>query len=428
MACPIGGTWLIHIPESLRESLSPDVEVVRLLGEGASARVYLGRDTILHRPVAVKLLRDRFAADETALRRFEREARASAKLSHPNVATIFRVGRTGDGLPFLVYEFLRGRNLEDTLAASGPMPEAKALVLLEQLAAALEAAHTVGLIHRDVKPANIMWDADDSRAVLTDFGLARALETTGDPITKVTKVGDVLGDPSAISPEQMQGLSLTEATDIFSLGVLGYSVLTGRTPYKGDSLAAMVHAKLHGDPTPLRDIRPDLSPDVATLLERCLDRRPERRPTAPEVRRGFRAIRDGETGPFHGGRSNSSFSEAVDKVPALRMFLDELKRRHVYNVMVLYVVVAFMALQIGELVVPALPVPDWTYPALVAVTMAGFPLASVLAWMFDVTSSGIQRSEEAVGPAAMRIRLFQWLGVAASLGFGLLIGWWILGT
>jgi len=419
---------LIHIPDTLRDTLKPEVELLRLLGEGVSARVYLGRDTTLQRPVAVKVLRERLAADETALRRFEREARASAKLNHPNVATIFRVGRTEDGLPFLVYEFLKGRNLEDTLAASGPMQEPGALVLLEQVASALEAAHSVNLIHRDVKPANIMWNADESRAVLTDFGLARALETTGDPITRVTKVGDVLGDPSAISPEQMQGHSLTEATDMFSLGVLGYSVLTGQTPYKADSLAAMVHAKLHGEPTPLRDVRPEISQPVASLLERCLDRRPERRPTATDVKRAIRAILDGAPNAAQLSTGGSSFAHVVHNVPALRMFLEELKVRRVYNVIVLYLVAAFMLLQIGELVVPALPVPDWTYPALVAVLIAGFPLSLALAWMFDVTSSGIRRSEEAVGPVAVRIRLFQWLGVAASLGFGLLVGWWILGN
>lgn len=420
---------MTHIPEALKKALTPDVEVLRLLGEGASARVYLGRDNVLRRPVAVKLMRDRFATDQTALRRFEREARASAKVSHPNVATIFRVGRTADDLPFLVYEFVKGRNLEDTLAASGPLPEPTALALLEQVASALEAAHAQGLIHRDVKPANIMWDGDATRAVLTDFGLARALETSGDPITRVTKVGDVLGDPSAISPEQMQGLPLTEATDIFSLGVLGYSILAGRTPYAGDSLSAMIQAKLHGSPVPLRELRPEVSESLAGLLERCLDRRPERRPTAVETRVALHGLRAGDERPAQRLRGTPSFVDAVHQVPALKVFLDELKRRRVYNVIVLYLVAAFMVLQIGELVIPALPVPEWSYPALVAALIAGFPLSLALAWMFDVTSSGIRRSEHSTtGPVAVRLRIFQWLGVAVSLGFGLLVGWWILAS
>lgn len=264
----------------LQEALGSDFEVKQKLGDGSMATVYLARESELGRLVAVKVLLPGLARDETARRRFEREAKAAASLSHPNVVQVFRFGRLPDETPYLVMRFVRGRTLEDRLAAQGPLPAALARKVLSGVAAALSAAHAQGIVHRDVRPANVLWDEDRQQALLADFGIAALLATSGEDSTRLTKTGQMLGDPRYLSPEQLLDQDLTELSDMYAFGILGYELFTGEGPYNARTNAEWITAHLSGEPRDLRQSRPDVEPAIADLLRRCLNREARHRPSA----------------------------------------------------------------------------------------------------------------------------------------------------
>ena len=267
----------------LQAELDPEFQIVRLLGEGSVAQVYLARERALQRLVAIKFMKSEFAQDDTARKRFEREARSAAKIHHHNVATVHRVGSLEDQTPFIILEYIEGRNLADELQAEGVMTTEQACHTLSQVASALVAAHEKGIVHRDVKPANVVRERDSDRVVLTDFGIAGILETGTETITRLTKYGELLGDPRYMSPEQLLGESVTDQSDVYSLGILGYELLTLKAPYQGKTSVQMVAAHLKKKPIPLTELRPDADPFLAELLERCLSKNPLHRPRASEV-------------------------------------------------------------------------------------------------------------------------------------------------
>lgn len=418
---------VISNAERLDRTLDPEFKVLRPLGEGAMAQVFLARENALQRLVAIKVLRPELALDDVARKRFEREARSAAKLSHPAVVAVYRVGVLEDETPFLVMQYIEGRNLGDTIRAEGPVDESDARQILQQLASALAAAHANGIIHRDVKPANVVWTRADGRAVLMDFGIAGIIES-GNESTRLTTAGRILGDPGYMSPEQLLGEPLTEAADVYSLGVLGYEILTGSGPYRTSNRAEQAAAHLRQEPQKLAMLRPGVSTALADLLERCLSKRPEHRPRAAEIARRLSSLDDPAVAhPAGGAMIPHTFSVATSHFPALDTFLAELKRRRVYNVAFLYAVGAAIILQAAELIIPALPVGENTYKAVVAAVLAGFPLALVLGWMFDITSTGIRRSASAVGLAGRsKLVWLQALGLTLSLLLAGAIGWWIL--
>ena len=170
----------------LEAELAPAFQIVRLLGEGSVAHVYLARELDLKRMVAIKVMKAELAGDETARKRFEREARSAAKIHHNNVAAVYRVGTLEDETPFIIMEHIEGRNLADALQAEGVMEIEQACHVLSQVASALAAAHENGIVHRDVKPANVIRERDSDRVVLTDFGIAGILETGADSVTRLT--------------------------------------------------------------------------------------------------------------------------------------------------------------------------------------------------------------------------------------------------
>jgi serine/threonine protein kinase len=182
-----------HSLDALQEALGDDFEIKQKLGRGSVATVYLAREKALNRLVAVKVLLPGRARDETTRRRFEREARAAASLSHPNVVQVFRFGRLPDETPYLVMRFVKGRTLEDRLAAEGPLPADLAREVLLGVASALAAAHAQGIVHRDVRPANVLWDEERRQALLADFGIAALLATGGEEATRLTKTGRCSG-------------------------------------------------------------------------------------------------------------------------------------------------------------------------------------------------------------------------------------------
>jgi serine/threonine protein kinase len=279
--------------EALKDALGEDFEIIRRLGRGSMATVYLAKEKALGRLVAVKVLLPGRANDETARRRFEREARAAASLVHPHVVQVFRFGRLPDETPYLVMRFVKGRTMEERLKAEGRLPADLARQVLHDVTSALAAAHAQGIVHRDVRPANILWDEESESAHLTDFGIAALLATGSEEATRLTKTGQMVGDPRYLSPEQLLDQDLTELADMYGVGVLGYELFTGEGPYEARTNTQWITAHLSAEPKDLRSLRPDIDADVADLLKRCLNREPNHRPSAADAAR----ILAGHTGP-----------------------------------------------------------------------------------------------------------------------------------
>jgi serine/threonine protein kinase len=273
--------------EALQEALGADFEIKQKLGKGSMATVYLAKEKALGRLVAVKVLLPGRARDETARKRFEREAKAVASLTHPHVAQVFRMGRLRDETPYLVMRFVKGRTMEDRLAGEGRLPAQLATEVLHGVASALAAAHAQGIVHRDVRPANVLWDEEKEQAVLTDFGIAAILATSGEDATRLTKTGQMVGDPRYLSPEQLRDEDLSELSDMYAFGILGYELFTGEGPYEAKSTTQWITAHLSGDPKDLQRMRPDIDPNVAAVLKRCLNREPNRRPSAATAARAL---------------------------------------------------------------------------------------------------------------------------------------------
>jgi eukaryotic-like serine/threonine-protein kinase len=231
------------------------------------AVVYLAEDRELQRSVAVKVLRPRTGADSTPHKRFLREARLAARLSHPNIVRVYDAGETDDGL-FIVMEYVPGRTLADV----GKLPADEVVRLALQACAGLQHAHDAGLVHRDVKPANLLV-GDEGVLKLADFGIARAAE-----VTRLTELGTVLGTAAYLSPEQAAGQEVTVAADIYSLGAVLYELLTGRAPLEFGSLAEVAAKQSEALIPPVRDVEPSVPEPLEAAVMPCLARDPRFRP------------------------------------------------------------------------------------------------------------------------------------------------------
>ena len=248
---------------------------VLLVAHGGMADVFRATDAVLGRVVAVKMLADRYAADDEFRARFTREALTAASLSHPNVVTIFDVGER-DGAPFIVMEYLAGGSLADRLR-DGPVPQDTAIAWLDQAAVALDAAHAAGIVHRDVKPGNLLLD-DHGEVHVSDFGIARA--AAHDPLTST---GTILGSSGYMAPEQARGEPATSASDRYALGCVAFELLTGRRPFEAESPTA--EAILHASQPPPRasEIEPSLPAAVDAALGRALAKSPDARPRSSKA-------------------------------------------------------------------------------------------------------------------------------------------------
>ena len=270
------------LPDRL-DGLDPDLDVIRLIGEGSVARVYLAREKLLRRHVAVKVLSPVLAGDSTARARFEREARAAAGIQHPNVAPVYRTGHLASGVPYLVMPYFHGGSLENRLRVAGPLPPDEARRYIGQIAAGLAAAHRLGIVHRDVRPANILYDRDTHRVLLFDFGIAAVLDAGDDRATRLTRPGEWLGNPAYTSPEQLGGGEVTGAADVYSLGIVAFEILTGRLPFEAATAVQMMKAHAVEEPRRMSELRPEVGPELDRLVRRCLSKRPEERPLAVDV-------------------------------------------------------------------------------------------------------------------------------------------------
>ena len=243
--------------------------VERKIGEGGMAIVYQGHDLLLARDVAIKTARPQFANDQAFRARFQREARASASLSHPNIIDVFDVGED-QGQPYIVMELVHGQTLKEIIAAEAPFHPADVAELLRQIGGALDYAHKRGYVHRDIKPGNILID-EHRRARVVDFGIARGLADA-----TLTDPGG-LGTANYVSPEQASGLMATPASDIYSAGVVAFEMLTGEVPFQGTSPLAVAMQQLHDPPPPPSSLQPSLSAATDAVILRALDKDPTKR-------------------------------------------------------------------------------------------------------------------------------------------------------
>lgn len=253
-------------------------QVKGVLGRGGMAEVYDGWDTRLDRPVAIKLLHPRFRTKPDYRERFHAEARAAAALNHPNIVGVHDLG-DDHGTSFIVMERLPGATLADEIAA-GPLSETRVHSVLDDILAALSAAHGAGILHRDIKPGNILVAPDGDVVKVADFGIA---QTPGAPCP-VT--GQIVGTMAYVSPERLTGAPAAVADDIYAVGIVGYECLTGNVPFTcEDDLPALARAILLGRPSRLGLIRPDADPGLVTVIERAMSRDPRRRFTDVEAMR-----------------------------------------------------------------------------------------------------------------------------------------------
>ncbi|WP_247714214.1 protein kinase domain-containing protein [Qipengyuania pacifica] len=245
------------------------------LGEGAMADVYRAHDPEIGRTVAIKVLKPEFASNADIGSRFLREARAAGALSHANIATIYDVGEA-DGIAYIAMELVDGRPLDRWIAANGRIPHERTLHLALQLAQALGYAHSMGIVHRDVKPSNILISEDGKTVKLLDFGVARMGDADPSALER-TQVGQLVGTPRYMSPEQALGLPVDARSDLFSLGAVFYEMTTGKPAFPGGELAVLAIQIAQGKVTPIGEVTTDCPPGFRAIIDRLLAKKPEQR-------------------------------------------------------------------------------------------------------------------------------------------------------
>jgi serine/threonine protein kinase len=258
------------MPAVVGELIAERYELEELVGRGGMSSVYRAKDLLLERTVAIKLLHEHYSRDDDYVERFRREARAAARLSHPNIVTVIDRGEDG-GQQFIVFEYIDGQNLKQLVESKGRLPVRTALELGIEIGRALAFAHESGLVHRDVKPQNVL--LGNGEVKVTDFGIARSADVQHG----LTQTGTVLGTSDYIAPEQASGQPVSVLSDVYSLGVVLYELLAGEPPYRGDNFLAVAMRHVN-DPVPsVADARPDVPVRLDAALRRVMAKRPEER-------------------------------------------------------------------------------------------------------------------------------------------------------
>jgi serine/threonine protein kinase len=253
------------------EIVAERYEVEELVGHGGMSSVYKAHDTLLERNVALKILHEQYNEDEEFVERFKREARSVAQLQHPNIVTVIDRGEE-DGRQYIVFEYIDGENLKELLVRRGRLEAEEALAIGVEVARALAFAHEHGLVHRDVKPQNVLLNGD-GRAKVTDFGIARSIDVD----TGVTQTGTILGTSNYLAPEQAGGQPVDAQTDVYALGVVLYELLAGEVPFPGESFVAVAMKHMHEPPPNILDKRRDVPLRIAAAIDRAMEKDPGQR-------------------------------------------------------------------------------------------------------------------------------------------------------
>src|ERR671931_180639 len=260
--------------------------IVRKLGTGGMADVYLAEDQELGRRVAIKILNDRHAADDQFVERFRREAKNAAGLSHPNIVSVYDRG-TAEGTYYIAMEYLDGRSLKELIIGRGPAPVRTAVEYARQVLAAVGFAHRHGIVHRDIKPHNVLV-SPEGRLKVTDFGIARS------GASQMTEVGSIIGTAQYLSPEQARGTPVDQTSDLYSVGAVLYEMLTGQVPFTGDTPLEIAMKHLSAVPTPPSELRPEVPHDLDLVVLRALAKDPsDRYRTAEEMDADLGRVLDG---------------------------------------------------------------------------------------------------------------------------------------
>ena len=252
------------------ETIAERYEVEELVGHGGMSSVYKARDTLLERHVALKILHEQYSTDEDFVERFKREARSVAQLQHPNIVTVIDRGDE-EGRQYIVFEYIDGENLKEHVVRKGRLDVREALEIALEVARGLAFAHEQGLIHRDVKPQNILLNGD-GHAKVTDFGIARTIDVDG-----MTQTGTVLGTSNYIAPEQASGQRVDAHSDVYALGAVLYELLTGQLPFPGESFVVVAMKHMHEPAPNVLDARGDVPLRVAAAVDRALEKDPDQR-------------------------------------------------------------------------------------------------------------------------------------------------------
>src|SRR5580698_10037650 len=275
-------------PVATQRIFSNRYELTHLIARGGMAQVYRAHDRLLDRPVALKVLFPELSVDRAFVERFRREAQAAANLSHPNIGPVFDWGEDS-GTYFIVMEFVDGRPLSALLRATGAIDSVRAAEIGAPVAAALSYAHRHGVIHRDVKPGNVLI-TEDGQVKVTDFGIARAVNTE----ESLTQTGAVMGTAAYFSPEQAEGLGVDARSDIYSLGVVLYEMAVGRPPFTGDSPVAVASKHVRDQPVLPREANPTVPPALEAVIMKAMAKNPDDRyASAEELRADLLRFADG---------------------------------------------------------------------------------------------------------------------------------------
>ena len=297
------------------QHLSDRYELGDILGFGGMSEVHLARDVRLHRDVAVKVLRADLARDPSFYLRFRREAQNAAALNHPSIVAVYDTGEAetpAGPLPYIVMEYVDGVTLRDIVHTEGPLPPRRAIEIIADACQALNFSHQNGIIHRDVKPANIMISTTNAVKVM-DFGIARAIADS----SSVTQTSAVIGTAQYLSPEQARGDPVDARSDVYSLGCVLYEILTGEPPFTGDSPVSVAYQHVREDPIPPSERHEGISPDLDAVVLKALAKNPENRyQTAAEMRADLVRVHNGEPPEapkvLTGAERNSMFTSTAN--------------------------------------------------------------------------------------------------------------------